>query len=646
MWAYSAIAGKVTGLMRNDAIKPNSGVPASGWVPGVIYEWTPEGMAQVVDPDDDKVLSASFRAGDEPIPGYYLSRRIGSGATSEVWEAIAPAGIAVALKFIEGGRREVADEMLALSKVRHGNLVSIFEVWQREEWVAIGMELAEGSLMDRFEEARSSGAEGLERVEAIDLLRQAAVGIDFLNEPRLAAPAGLAHRDIKPQNLLIVAGRVKVGDFGLIARVPEKSTSNLPTNDDVDNDALESLIAAYCSPEVRRGAASARSDQYSLAATYCYLRQGRPPAGIDAVELMMLPVAERPAVARALATDPADRWPTCAAFVAALAADDLGAGATLTSTPSPAVTVDLARFSVGTWPRLGLRTPALAVGCLAMLGLTWLLVFSGPGPTSPSVAIPTPGLTLAPPAAVDNVPEFVAPTAEPNHVAAQAPTQAPLETAREPTTVTEVESDPTLDLTEPARSTEPAPTLEVARDAAVVVAAAEPPSLATPVEVPSPVAVAPGPTSAEVREALAAWSTAVRSRAATRLDSAWSLAQRGLALLPKPPARPAPAARRAEPPLPRTSTIIVRLPSSKAELVVRGAVGRGNPDEWYGPRRVIHSPPLDAPQDYLIGAFWTDPIGRQMTRSTPVKVVPGRLYEVDLRGEAPTAAEVTRPLAP
>ncbi len=87
------------------------------------------------------------------------------------------------------------------------------------------------------------------------------------------------------------------------------------------------------------------------------------------------------------------------------------------------------------------------------------------------------------------------------------------------------------------------------------------------------------------------------------------------------------------------------MPSSKAELIVRGEVGRGNPDEWYGPRRVIHSPPITGTRDYLIGALWTDPSGRKTTRAQPLKVEPGGLYEVDLRSENPTAVEVPRPPA-
>ena len=88
--------------------------------------------------------------------------------------------------------------------------------------------------------------------------------------------------------------------------------------------------SAYAAPEFFRGQTSDQSDQYALAVTYCQLRGGRLPfegnqeqvmAGhlMHPPDLTMLPEAERPVVARALAKKPAERWPNCRAFVEALA---------------------------------------------------------------------------------------------------------------------------------------------------------------------------------------------------------------------------------------------------------------------------------------------------------------------------------------
>ena len=116
----------------------------------------------------------------------------------------------------------------------------------------------------------------------------------------------------------------------------------------------------------------------------------------------------------------------------------------------------------------------------------------------------------------------------------------------------------------------------------------------------------------------------------------------------EPPVPPAPAVvvgpvRRADDRRPRTATIEVLMPNEKAELVVRGEVGKGNPDEWYGPKRVVHTPPLPEGADYLIGAFFLDDGGHPVTRSRPIRIEPGKLYEVDLRPARPTSREIARP---
>ena len=103
---------------------------------------------------------------------------------------------------------------------------------------------------------------------------------------------------------------------------------------------------------------------------------------------------------------------------------------------------------------------------------------------------------------------------------------------------------------------------------------------------------------------------------------------------------PGPSVEPIERRLPRASTIRVLLPSSDSELVVRGDVGRGNPDEWYGPVRVIHTIPLDVGKDYLVGAFWTDPMGTPSSRKHALKIEPGRTYEVDLTSNRPSSKEM------
>lgn len=93
---------------------------------------------------------------------------------------------------------------------------------------------------------------------------------------------------------------------------------------------------------------------------------------------------------------------------------------------------------------------------------------------------------------------------------------------------------------------------------------------------------------------------------------------------------------------PKTATIEILIPNAKAELVVRGEVGRGNPDEWYGSKRVVHSPPMHKAADYLIGSFCLEAAGLPLTRTCPIRIEPGKAYEVDLRLEQPISREIPK----
>jgi serine/threonine protein kinase len=207
-----------------------------------------------------------------------------------------------------------------MKKVRHPNLLGQFGAWQQDEMLIIAMELAEGTLLSRQAAAVAEGQPGIPAEELLEYMADAARGIDYLNEPRPedGQPHGIQHRDIKPANLLLLGGCVKVADFGLAKVLQHSLASN-----------TGSMTIAYAAPECINGTTSQRSDQYSLAVTYCHLRGDRLPFRgsyqqvmyghlASPPDLSMLPAAEQPVVARALAKDPAQRWPSCRAFVHAL----------------------------------------------------------------------------------------------------------------------------------------------------------------------------------------------------------------------------------------------------------------------------------------------------------------------------------------
>jgi serine/threonine protein kinase len=266
-----------------------------------------------------------WQTGAEPVPGYRLVKMLGRGGFGEVWKAVGPGEIAVALKYLalDSDAASVEARALGLMKeVRHPHLLPLFGAWQTGGHLIMAMELAEGSLQDRFEVARKQGHSGIAPDQLWDWMLEAAKGLDYLNEPHPGAAGewniGIQHRDIKPQNLLLVGGSVKVADFGL-AKVMAQTVASHTGN----------MTLPFAAPEFFNGKTAPTSDQYSLAVTYCYLRGGRLPFAGQPTEIMaghlmnepdlsMLPDGERAVVARALAKQPNDRWPSCKAFLHAM----------------------------------------------------------------------------------------------------------------------------------------------------------------------------------------------------------------------------------------------------------------------------------------------------------------------------------------
>lgn len=267
---------------------------------------------------------------------------LGRGGFGEVWKCEAPGGLQKAIKFVASeaadgrGDERFSQELAAFEQikaVRHPFLLTLERVEQVRGELVMVMELADRQLQDRFRECRTCGIPGIPRDELLSYFADAAEALDVIS-----AKFGLQHLDVKPANLFLVSGHVKVGDYGLVAQLEGPDAGN------------RGLTPRYVAPEVLHDAPSSSSDQYGLALVYHELLTGEfPYPGRTPQQLMLqhvsaqpdlaaLPPADRPAVARALAKRPGDRFPSCLAFVQALMSADRS-----TALPSAGMTLRRAR---------------------------------------------------------------------------------------------------------------------------------------------------------------------------------------------------------------------------------------------------------------------------------------------------------------
>ena len=169
--------------------------------------------------------------------------------------------------------------------------------------------------------------------QAIAIVRQVASALDH------AHAHGLIHRDIKPENILLHEGEAMVSDFGIAFASGEAGKRGRGETERLTGTGIMLGTPAYMSPEQAAGERTldARSDVYSLACVLYELLAGEPPyTGVTAQALIakrftdpiprvrrlratVSPAVEQ-AIMKALATTPADRFSSAAAFIEALTA--------------------------------------------------------------------------------------------------------------------------------------------------------------------------------------------------------------------------------------------------------------------------------------------------------------------------------------
>jgi predicted Ser/Thr protein kinase len=247
------------------------------------------------------------------IDRYIVIELLGVGGMGAVYAAYDPRlDRKIALKVLRpdgpGADDRLLDEAKTLARLGHPNVVAVYDAGVVAGQVYIAMELVDGTTLRRWlaDPPRTWR-------EIVRVFVDAAAGL------AAAHAAGVVHRDFKPENVLIGRdGRVRVADFGL-ARAGERPSIASITGDSGEVTAIAGT-PAYMAPEQRRGAVSARADQYSFCVALHEALFGYRPGAPATATATRPPKAVVATIARGLAVDPADRHPSMDALIAALRA--------------------------------------------------------------------------------------------------------------------------------------------------------------------------------------------------------------------------------------------------------------------------------------------------------------------------------------
>lgn len=229
---------------------------------------------------------------------YWLTAKIGQGGMGEVYRAwhtkrhqwcavkVLPEGASVS------DRARFEQEIRLTKKLHHPNTIAIHDHGLAADGTPYyAMELLEGATLERVVDAQ--GAQAPSKV--IDILLQLCAAL------AAAHRAGLVHRDIKPDNVFLCAGRgarelVKLLDFGLVKQLDGSAP----------NQTSQCIVGTplYLSPEAINAPdqVGPRSDLYALGAVGYFLLTGAPVfAGSNAIEVChqhLHAVPERPSLVR------------------------------------------------------------------------------------------------------------------------------------------------------------------------------------------------------------------------------------------------------------------------------------------------------------------------------------------------------------
>jgi serine/threonine-protein kinase len=250
---------------------------------------------------------------------YEVDREIARGGAARVFAGRGPGGKPVAVKILhpELAVSVTAERFLRevqfLRRITHPHIGSVLDFGEAEYLLYFVMDWIEGpTLRQHVERVRRASLSDVQRI-ARDLL--AALGY--------AHDLGIAHRDVKPENVVLATNGAVLLDFGIAKAIAESAVTRLTRS------GFTVGTSAYMSPEQVAGAEDIdhRTDLYSLGCVLFEALAGRPPF-VHAREEMVLklqqtelapdvrqfrkdtPAPLAAAIARALEKDRARRWPS------------------------------------------------------------------------------------------------------------------------------------------------------------------------------------------------------------------------------------------------------------------------------------------------------------------------------------------------
>ena len=225
---------------------------------------------------------------------YEILERIGTGGMAIVYKAKCHRlNRLVAIKILKSDlaqneefRRRFNAESQAVAQLSHPNIVSVYDVSRGGDMEYIVMELIDGITLKQYMERRGR----MDWRESLHFITQIMRGLSH------AHSRGIIHRDIKPQNIMVLRdGSVKVADFGIACLADSAQT--------LTQEALGSVH--YISPEQARGdRPDARSDIYSSGVVLYEMLTGRLPfEGESAVSVAIQHLSSIPLAPREINPD-------------------------------------------------------------------------------------------------------------------------------------------------------------------------------------------------------------------------------------------------------------------------------------------------------------------------------------------------------